>query len=94
MSLLSELAKTGARYGVATRKSRGGLTSTVVGLVATRIATRSVPGALLVGGAMLGKYLWDKRKERDALNAVPPMADVPPTSTAGPKPASQTVIDQ
>ena len=37
-----------------------------LGLAATRIATRSLPGAALVGGGMLAKYLWDRKQERDA----------------------------
>lgn len=35
---------------------------TLVGAVAARIATRSVPGALLVGGALLAKAIYDHRK--------------------------------
>jgi len=37
---------------------------TVLGAVAARIATRSVPGALLVGGALLAKAIYDKRKAK------------------------------
>jgi len=32
-------------------------------VVATRIATRSIPGALLVGGAMVAKALYDRAQE-------------------------------
>ena len=39
------------------------------GLVAARIATRSLPGAALVGGGLLAKYLWDKKREREAAEA-------------------------
>ena len=66
MTLLSELTKTAARHGVAQKSVGSGVLGTVLGLVATRIATKSVPGAVLVGGAILGKFLWDKKKERDA----------------------------
>ena len=45
------------------RKRGNGLLGAGIGLVATRIATRSIPGALLVGGALLAKTLYDKRKE-------------------------------
>ena len=38
----------------------------VVGAVAVRVATRSVPGAILVGGAVLAKRLYD---HRHAINA-------------------------
>lgn len=36
----------------------------IMGAVAARIATRSVPGALLVGGALLAKALYDQRKAK------------------------------
>lgn len=52
-----------------------GLMGAGVGMVAARIASRSVPGALVVGGAMVAKYLYDK-KQRDAARPVAP--DVPP----------------
>jgi hypothetical protein len=35
------------------------------GIAATRIASRSIPGALLVGGALVAKALYDKRKRRN-----------------------------
>lgn len=38
---------------------------TLVGAIAARIATRSVPGALLVGGALLAKAIYDHRKTKD-----------------------------
>jgi hypothetical protein len=31
-----------------------------------RVATRSVPGAILVGGALLAKHLHDRKKAHDA----------------------------
>ena len=34
----------------------------VAGMVAMRVATRSVPGAILVGGAVIAKKLYDRRK--------------------------------
>jgi len=46
------------------RKSGNGLLGAGIGLVATRIATRSIPGLLLVGGAIAAKTIYDKRKER------------------------------
>lgn len=46
------------------RKRGNGLLGAGIGLVATRIATRSIPGALLVGGAIAAKTIYDKRKER------------------------------
>lgn len=59
------------------RKRGNGLLGAGIGLVATRIATRSVPGLLLVGGAIAAKTIYDKRKER--LNA-----DSRPKQISGP----------
>jgi hypothetical protein len=46
------------------RKRGNGLLGAGLGLVATRIAARSIPGLLLVGGAIAAKTIYDKRKER------------------------------
>ncbi|MES2782922.1 MAG: hypothetical protein V4657_09005 [Pseudomonadota bacterium] len=46
------------------RKRGNGLLGAGIGLVATRLATRSLPGLLLVGGAIAAKTIYDKRKER------------------------------
>ena len=46
------------------RKSGNGLLGAGLGIVATRLATRSIPGLLLVGGAFVAKSMFDKRKER------------------------------
>jgi hypothetical protein len=45
------------------RKRGNGLLGAGIGLVATRIATRSIPGLLLVGGAIAAKTIYDKRRE-------------------------------
>ena len=45
------------------RKSGNGLLGAGLGIVATRLATRSLPGLLLVGGAFAAKSMYDKRKE-------------------------------
>lgn len=37
---------------------------TLMGAIAARVATRSVPGALLVGGALLAKAVYDQRKQK------------------------------
>lgn len=42
------------------------MTQTLLGTAAARIATRSVPGALIVGGGLLAKALYDRRKGREA----------------------------
>ncbi len=69
MSLLSELTKTAARHGVQKKSAGSGILGAAIGMVATRIATRSVPGAILVGGALVGKYLWDKKREKSTAQA-------------------------
>ena len=46
------------------RKSGNGLLGAGLGIVATRLATRSLPGLLLVGGVFAAKSMYDKRKER------------------------------
>ena len=45
----------------------------IAGAAAVRVATRSVPGAIVVGGAMLAKRLYDKRHAKDA-GKTPPKA--------------------
>ena len=42
------------------------LGETLVGAVVSRLAMRSVPGAILVGGGLLAKTLYDRRKGRAA----------------------------
>jgi uncharacterized membrane protein YebE (DUF533 family) len=69
----------GAVVGEAIGKRRGnGLLGAGIGIAATRIATRSVPGALLVGGAFVAKKLYDNRKahkQSKAAIAPPPPAN-------------------
>jgi hypothetical protein len=48
------------------RKRGNGILGAGIGLVATRIATRSIPGLLLVGGAIAAKTIYDKRRGRRA----------------------------
>ncbi|MGP1352641.1 MAG: hypothetical protein ACTS1Z_04905 [Parasphingopyxis sp.] len=69
MSLIRSLVG-GAMGETARRRSAGrGLLGFGVGLIAARIATRSLPGAALVGGGLLAKYLWDKKRERESAEA-------------------------
>ena len=49
------------------RKRGNGLLGAGIGLVATRLATRSIPGLLFVGGAIAAKTIYDKRKERNSI---------------------------
>ena len=55
----------GAVVGEVIGQKRGnGLLGAGLGIIATRIATRSLPGALLVGGALVAKAVYDRRKAR------------------------------
>ncbi|KAH1711205.1 hypothetical protein KXX60_009474 [Aspergillus fumigatus] len=38
----------------------------LAGFALTKVASRSVPGAILVGGVLLAKHLHDRKKEREA----------------------------
>lgn len=42
------------------------LTQSLVGTAVVRLATRSVPGAILVGGSLLAKTLYDRRRGKAA----------------------------
>ena len=42
------------------------LTGSLVGTAIARVATRSVPGAIVVGGGLVAKALYDRRKARHA----------------------------
>lgn len=42
------------------------MAQTLVGTAVARIATRSVPGAIVVGGGLLAKTLYDRRKGKQA----------------------------
>ena len=55
----------GAVVGEVIGRKRGhGLLGAGIGLVATRLASRSIPGLLLVGGAIVAKSIYDQRKGR------------------------------
>lgn len=45
------------------------MTQTLLGTAVARIATRSVPGALLVGGGLIAKTLYDRSKKRSQAEA-------------------------
>lgn len=42
------------------------MAQTLIGTALARIATRSVPGAILVGGGMIAKTLYDRKRGREA----------------------------
>jgi hypothetical protein len=59
----------GAVVGEVIGQKRGhGRLGAGLGIIATRIATRSLPGALLVGGALVAKAVYDRRKSKRADN--------------------------
>lgn len=47
-------------------KAKSSISRALAGAALTRIATRSVPGALVVGGGLLAKSLYDRRRARRA----------------------------
>jgi hypothetical protein len=61
--LLSRIARQGSGKLVDTVLGKG-LTGKIAGAALTRLATRSVPGAIVVGGGILAKLLYDRRKAR------------------------------
>ncbi|WP_298192371.1 hypothetical protein [Novosphingobium sp.] len=54
----------GAKAAKAAKPKKSSLGARLLTAAATRIATRSVPGAIIVGGAMLAKTLHERRKNR------------------------------
>lgn len=59
----------GQKHGTAKAKKivKGrSLTQSLVGTALARIATRSVPGAIVVGGGMLAKTLYDRHHAKSA----------------------------
>jgi hypothetical protein len=58
--LIRDLIGAKARHQIAATVFGG----TVMGAIAARVATRSVPGALLVGGALIAKAVYDQRKDK------------------------------
>lgn len=47
-------------------KPKSSISRTLAGAALTRLATRSVPGALVVGGGLLAKSLYDRRRAKRA----------------------------
>ncbi len=50
-------------------KKRPTLIGGLIGVAAVRIATRSVPGAIVVGGGLLAKTLYDRKQAKQAAKA-------------------------
>ncbi|WP_187334442.1 hypothetical protein [Novosphingopyxis iocasae] len=62
MAFLKSLAGTLIGKKVGEKTAGRGLLGAGVGFLVTKVATRSLPGAALVGGGYLAKKLYDKRK--------------------------------
>ena len=69
MSLIRNIFTTAVGYEARKHTKGHGLRNFGLGMLAARIATRSIPGALLVGGALIAKKLYDDSKETEALPA-------------------------
>lgn len=77
---------------IATHRAQGGLMTSVLGLGAAALARRSLPGAVVVGGALIAKELFDLKKARDAEAAkADPAAATPakPARIVAPKAAAK-----
>ncbi len=57
--------------------SKSGIAGKIAGAALVRIATRSVPGAILVTGGLIAKAMHDKRKARKFANETVVKADKP-----------------
>ncbi|MFM5884766.1 MAG: hypothetical protein ACKOQ3_05485 [Novosphingobium sp.] len=55
--------------GAGASPARGSLLGRLAAAVAVRVATRSVPGALVIGGGLLAKTLFDRRRGKRAAPA-------------------------
>lgn len=66
MVLTNKIAQSAVRRAIDKRTGGNGLIGMGLGLVATRIATGSIPGALLVGGVFVAKKIYDQRKAQKA----------------------------
>jgi hypothetical protein len=69
MSIVRNIFTTLVGYEARKHTKGHGLRNFGLGMIAARIATRSVPGALLVGGALIAKKIYDDKKEAEILPA-------------------------
>ncbi|WP_420607177.1 hypothetical protein [Novosphingopyxis sp.] len=69
MGFLKSLAGTLIGEQIGQKTAGRGLLGAGIGFLVTRVATRSLPGAALVGGGYLAKLIYDKRKEKRAEQA-------------------------
>ncbi|MEH6828043.1 hypothetical protein [Parasphingorhabdus sp.] len=69
MSIIRNIFTTAVGYEARKHTKGHGLRNFGLGMLAARIATRSIPGALLVGGALIAKKIYDEKKEAEMLPA-------------------------
>lgn len=55
--------------GTTPKGKPGGLGSGIATVAAAQLARRSVPAAIVIGGAVLAKHLYDRRREKAAAAA-------------------------
>jgi hypothetical protein len=65
MRILGRIATTIVGTRIAAETGKAGLVGTAIGMVATRIVTRSPMGALMVGGAYIAHKLIQKKRQID-----------------------------
>ncbi|CAN5235094.1 hypothetical protein BH10PSE12_BH10PSE12_35470 [soil metagenome] len=65
MGMLGRIATTIVGTRIAAETGKAGLVGTAIGMVATRIITRSPMGALMVGGAYVAHKLIQKKRQID-----------------------------
>lgn len=76
MSLVRNIFTTAIGNEARKRGKGNGLLNFGLGLLAARVATRSIPGALLVGGALVAKTLYDRSQESDDVPASEAVIDI------------------
>lgn len=76
MPIVRNLFTTFVGYEARKHTNGNGLLNFGLGMIAARIATASIPGALLVGGAIIAKKLYDDSKEPEALPASETIIDI------------------
>ena len=69
MGFMKSLAATIIGQKVGDKTAGSGMIGAGIGFLVTRLATRSIPGAALVGGGYLAKKYYDKRKADKAAEA-------------------------
>lgn len=65
MSLIRNIITAGVGMEARKHGDGNGFLGMGLGMLAARVATRSIPGALLVGGALVAKTLYDRAKDQE-----------------------------